>query len=102
MRTSITHTPGAANDEGRVQVNALLAVDYANATSVTIDGVGGGADQLIVLGTAASDTFGVAGVPTITLNNRINVSTREHRTAIACRAWAATTRSTSRELQLCR
>jgi hypothetical protein len=70
----MVHTPGVADDAGRVQVDALLAVDYAGATSLTLDGQGG-ADEVQAVGTAGSDTFGVAGVATITLNSRIVLNT---------------------------
>ena len=44
---TVVHTPGASDDAGRVQVNSLLAVDYANATGLTIDGNGGDVELIV-------------------------------------------------------
>jgi Ca2+-binding RTX toxin-like protein len=75
------HRTGATVDSGFVGVREngaeLLGIAYedlGSAGSVNIIGAGGD-DELIYEGTPASDTFGVAGTPVITLNSHIDVST---------------------------
>ena len=71
---TVVHTPGASDDAGRVQVDALLAVDYVNATGLTVDGAAGDV-ELIVDGTDASDTFAVTAGAAVELNGRIDINT---------------------------
>ena len=71
---TVVHTPGSSDDAGQVQVDSLLAVDYANATGLTVDGTAGDV-QLIADGTAASDTFAVTAGAAIELNSRIDIDT---------------------------
>lgn len=72
----VEHAPGGGFDEGTIRVNTLLGVTYQNlgaGAALTVDG-SGGADTLVVLGTAASDAWGVAGgTGTVTLNARLAV-----------------------------
>ncbi|HWB14429.1 MAG TPA: DUF4214 domain-containing protein [Pirellulales bacterium] len=72
------HTPGAANDAGTIQVNSLLAVAYQNlgsGGSLNVNEIGGGTNTLVVNGTSANDTFGVAGATgTVTLNSRLPIA----------------------------
>jgi hypothetical protein len=73
------HTPGAANDAGTMQVDTLLAVSYQNlgsGGSVAVNETGAGLNNtLVVDGTSANDTFGVAGATgTVTLNSRLPIA----------------------------
>ena len=63
---TMTHTPGAFQDSGDVQISdttdTLLGVQYENlglGGSVTIDGLGGGANSLVINGTDAAELIEV-------------------------------------------
>ena len=78
----IVHTPGATADTGMLQVNSLVPVEYQNlgqTPTINISGGGGSLDELVVVGTEASDAFNVlatsnsvsmvsTGGATVTLN----------------------------------
>jgi hypothetical protein len=74
---TIIHTPGANDQAGSFQVDALLPLSYQNlggAGSLTVDG-GGGTDTLVYNGTAADDLFTVGSAGQVTLNSRLPVGT---------------------------
>ncbi len=75
---TFVHTPGAANDAGTMQVDSLLPVSYqklGSGGSVAVNETGGGTNTLVVNGTPANDTFGVAGgTGTVTLNSRVPIA----------------------------
>jgi hypothetical protein len=74
---TIIHTPGANDQAGTFQVNALLPISYQNMGSagiLTADGLGG-PDTLIYNGTAANDAFVVGTAGQVNLNSRLAVNT---------------------------
>ena len=74
---TITHTPGAGDEEGVFRVNGLLAIGYQNlgaGATLTADGAGA-ADTFIVHGTNIDDTFTVAALGAVSLNTRLSLHT---------------------------
>jgi hypothetical protein len=77
---NIAYTPGATVDAASVRVNSLLPMRFVNlgtAGNVTLaDSSGNRVDALVYDGTAANDTFTVAGASgAVTLNSQIVVNT---------------------------
>jgi hypothetical protein len=78
-----THTPGARGDEGNVQVNKLLPLDYTGLGStgaVTLNGNGGADNTLVYQGTANPDNFTVeatTGAVTLTTGSVTHVQVRQ-------------------------
>lgn len=74
----VVYTPGDTIDSASVRVNSFVPMSFLNigaAGAVTVSDPGGVADELIYEGTAASDTFTVAGAPVIGLNSQVAVGT---------------------------
>ncbi len=74
----VVYTPGDTIDSASVRVNSFVPMSFLNigaAGAVTISDPGGVADELIYEGTAASDTFTIAGAPMIALNSQVAVGT---------------------------
>jgi hypothetical protein len=74
----VTVTPGATVDSGDVRVDSLVPMSFTNLGAdgtLTIDDTGAGVDEVVYVGTNGSDTFGVLGIETITLNDQIDVHT---------------------------
>ena len=74
---TVVHSPGVNDQSGSFQVNSLLAISYQNlgaAALVKADGLGG-ADTLVVNGTALNDTFSVDAAGRVSLNARLVVGT---------------------------
>jgi hypothetical protein len=74
----VVYTPGDTIDSANVRVNSFVPMSFLNigaAGAVTISDPGGVADELIYEGTAASDTFTIAGAPVIALNSQVAVGT---------------------------
>ncbi|MDP6721997.1 MAG: hypothetical protein QGF59_25235, partial [Pirellulaceae bacterium] len=75
----VTVTPGPTVDSGGVRVDSLVPMSFTDlgaSGTLNIDDSGlDVAEELIYVGTDGTDTFGVAGVETITLNDQIVVNT---------------------------
>ncbi len=71
----IVHSPGATDQAGTLAVNALLAISYQNLGALALvraDGLGG-ADTLVLNGTALNDSLSVDAAALVGLNTRLKV-----------------------------
>ena len=76
---TVTVTPGATVDSGEVRVDSLVPLEFVNlgaSGTLTIDDSSSDAvDEVVYMGTAATDRFAVAGTETIELNDQIDLNT---------------------------